>query len=173
MSCPWRDSRAGGGLQLGQDLPQPGQHRRQQAQLQKAAAADAEAQGGGLHALLQPGPGGPRQGQDLPGILGEQVPLLGQPHLLAGAVEQLHPQLVLQGVDLVAHRRLGQPQLLRRPGEVEKVGHRHEALQLGGIHTDDLLTPRRSGPGLIPAPRGGNTQKSRDRGAELLYNTEI
>lgn len=42
------------------------------------------------------------QGQDLLGILGEQVARLGQPHPLAGAMEQLYAQLVLQTVDLVA-----------------------------------------------------------------------
>ena len=64
----------------------------------------------------------------------ELKPLLGQADALAGAVKELHPQFVLQGIDLVAHRRLGNAQLLGRPGKVEKIGHCHKTLQLGRIH---------------------------------------
>ena len=129
--------------QLRKLLPQLSQHRPQQPQLQKTAAADPKAKDGGVLALLQPGLGHAGQGQDLPGVLGEQMPRLGKAHPLAGAVKQLDPQLVLQGVDLVAHRRLGDAQLLRRPGEVQEIGYSHKTLQLCSIQTKTLLPPPR------------------------------
>ena len=97
------------GQQEGELLPQLVEDRGEEVQLQKAAAADAKAHLRGLLDLPQPGLGHPGEGEDLPGVLGEQVPRLGQPHPLAGSVEELDPQLVLQGVDLVAYRGLGNP----------------------------------------------------------------
>ena len=90
--------------------------------------------GGALQTLF--GPLG--DGQDAPGVVDELESRLGQGHLLGGPAKELGPQLILQGADLVGHRRLGQAELLRRPGKVEKIRHGHKTLQLCGIHPKAL-----------------------------------
>ena len=115
--------------QAGHLLPQLAQHRAKKLQLHKIAAADAQPLGQYLVAFLQAG-----KLENIPRILGEQVARLGEADAFAGAEKEPGAQLIFQGADLVAHRRLGDVQLLRRPGKVEKIGHRQKAFQLGGVH---------------------------------------
>ena len=115
-------------------LAQPLQSRAQQPQVRCAAAPQPQAHGPGLIAPLHPHPGDVGQLENFPRILQKHMPFLGQAHLFAGALEQRHPQLVLQGLHLVADSGLSQAQVLGRPGEVEIVGHRQKALQLRGVH---------------------------------------
>jgi hypothetical protein len=60
-----------------------------------------------------------------------QQPLAGrgQRHPLPVAHEQRCAQAVLQPLQLLAHRRLGQVQRHRRPGDAARLGDRHEAPQ--------------------------------------------
>lgn len=113
---------------------QAGEGRAEEPQLRGAAAADDQPGEGLALELLHPGLGEDGHFQDLSGVLGEQKALLGQTHAFAGALEQLDAQLAFQRVDLVADSRLGDGQVLSRPGEVQAVGHFHKALQLCGIH---------------------------------------
>ena len=48
-----------------------------------------------------------RQGQNAPGINQERPPFLGQGHLALGAVQEAHPDLLLQIMDLAGERGLG------------------------------------------------------------------
>lgn len=129
------------------DEPQHRQHLRpvgaqllqsgaEEPQLGGVPAADDHALGRLPAGLLHPGQGDVGQLHDLTGVLEEEIALLGQPDALAGAVEELYPQLVLQSVDLVADGGLGDVEALGRPGKVQKVGDLQKALQLCGIHQD-------------------------------------
>ncbi len=79
-----------------------------------------------------------RHGQRPRGPLGEQIPggivdegkgaaqgrqiglaVIGEQQRPVEATEQLTAQVLLQGLHLVAHRRLGDEQLLRGPGEAQ------------------------------------------------------
>ena len=113
---------------------QAGEGRPEEPKLCGAAAADDQLGEGPALKLLHPGLGENGHFQDLPGVLGEQEPLLGQPDAFAGALEQLDAQLAFQCVDLVADGRLGDGQVLCGPGEIQAVGHFHETLQLCGLH---------------------------------------
>ncbi len=50
----------------------------------------------------------------------------GEPHTAFGPLEQLDPQLVFEGADLLAKRRLGDVQALGGAPEMELLGDRHE-----------------------------------------------
>lgn len=80
------------------DEPQQGQNGRvlpaqalqsglEKAQLRRVAAADAQAGGQFMLGLLHSGQGQAGELQNLVGVLGEQISLLGQTDALAGAVE--------------------------------------------------------------------------------------
>ena len=57
------------------------------------------------------------------------APGLGDDETLPLAIEELDPELRLQRLDLMAHRPLGDEQLLGRPGETFMAGGRLEGLQ--------------------------------------------
>ena len=109
-----------------------------EAQFRRVAAADYEPLLSYLAHLLQASLGKLGYFEYLARVLGEHVALLSKAHALAGAVEELHAQLVLERVNLVADRRLGYPQMLRRAREVQKVGHSYKALELCCVHAASL-----------------------------------
>jgi hypothetical protein len=62
----------------------------------------------------------------------EGAALLGQHERAVHAAKQLHPEPVLQGLDLPANRRLGQRDLVAGPGEAQVAargleGHQHSS----------------------------------------------
>jgi hypothetical protein len=59
----------------------------------------------------------------------ELVPGLGQRERAVAALEERHPELVLELLDLAAHRRLGEIELLARLGEGQVARRRLEADQ--------------------------------------------
>ena len=65
----------------------------------------------------------------------ERYPLLQiELHPARGAVEQRHPELVLERLDLGAQRRLADVQPLGGPGQVADLGDHREAAQLVKLH---------------------------------------
>jgi hypothetical protein len=62
----------------------------------------------------------------------------GQPHVVGGAGDELHPDLALQPLELLADRGLGQVQPRRRAAEVLLLGDREERRQLPELHSSTL-----------------------------------
>ena len=60
----------------------------------------------------------------------EAVPCLGRLHAASRTVEQLRPEPLLERADLQAHRRLGDPELLRRLGEAPPLDNGAERCKL-------------------------------------------
>ena len=121
-----------GGAHQGKFLRELPKNFRQEIQLPVAVAAHLKV--GQIRPptqVLSGGKGGP---QDQIRVREKTNPLGGQGDALAGAVEQLHPQLILQRLDLVADGGLRDSQSLRGPGKIQVLRHRHEALQLHCIH---------------------------------------
>jgi hypothetical protein len=58
----------------------------------------------------------------------------GQGHRAAVAVEQPHPKVVFEGLDLLRQRGPGDQQPLGGPAEVQLLGHRDEIPQLAQLH---------------------------------------
>ena len=67
--------------------------------------------------------------QGLAHLADELLALLGQPDGAVEPAEQPHAQRLLQRLDLMAHRRLGDMQFFRGQGEAEKPGRRLEGAQ--------------------------------------------
>ena len=79
------------------------------------------------------------QGQDV-GRLGHQgVPRLGQFHALAGALEELGAEFVLQLLDLPGQGRLGDVQAGRGAAEIELLGQGEEVSQVPQFHASALV----------------------------------
>ena len=72
--------------------------------------------------------------EQLPGVLEEEPPLLGQADRPGGPSKQGDPQLLLQRMDLLGHGGLGHMELLGGPGEIEVLRHGQKAADLKGIH---------------------------------------
>jgi hypothetical protein len=76
---------------------------------------------------------------------------LGEQNPTAPASEQGHPRRLLQGVNPLAHRRLGHPQRLASAGEVAQLGRLRERLQVRkllsfgmvGVHRTSTFPPFR------------------------------
>ncbi|MNY48640.1 hypothetical protein D3C86_1839890 [compost metagenome] len=67
--------------------------------------------------------------------LGQEQPAdLAQRHAPVGTLEQAHAQLVLQRLDLLAQRRLGDAQLQGRATEVQLLGDGDEIAQVAEFH---------------------------------------
>ena len=73
------------------------------------------------------------QAQQAPGKTQQAFAVLGRPDLSLTAVQQAHPQVLLQPDDLLADGRLGQVQALRRTGEVAGFDHADKTAQQHGI----------------------------------------
>ncbi|MNN62737.1 hypothetical protein D3C81_1780630 [compost metagenome] len=72
--------------------------------------------------------------EDLVGAWQQGASGFGQAHLAAEAVEQAHAELLLQGRDALAHRRLGQVQAFAGFGEAAGLGDGDEGVEAGEIH---------------------------------------
>ena len=81
----------------------------------------------GLGQVLIGGEKGVHQGQ-------EQLGIAGQMHPLLGAEKQGEPDLRLQGFPDVAHAGLGVAHPVAAAGEVQRLGHIGEKLQLLDVH---------------------------------------
>ena len=79
-------------------------------------------------------PGLIRQLQHLVGPAQQQAAGLGQLQVPLAPDEQRHPQILFQGLDLVAQRGLAHVQLFGGPGDVQLLGHNHKVLQTPQIH---------------------------------------
>ena len=99
---------------------------------------DREPPAGGAQGISQVEPGAFDLLQDA-ACMGQQ-PLagFGQRHAASIAFHQRLAQLDFQRADLPAERRLGDPQIGRRPGETAVVGHLHEVLELPEVHCRQL-----------------------------------
>jgi hypothetical protein len=82
----------------------------------------------------QPVGGGAHGGQDLRRRGIERLPRLRERERPVAALEQLHPELLLQLLDLAAHRRLGEEQFLARLGEGQ--------VARGGLESDQQVQRR-------------------------------
>ncbi len=80
---------------------------------------------------------------DLPGLVEEQPPGLAQFDPTIGPLEQPRPQLLLQGLDLLAKWRLGDPQMLGGAAKVQLFGNGDEITQMAQFHRG-LQTSRKS-----------------------------
>ena len=100
------------GPEQGEVLREDFQHRRQQVHLQMVVAAQFK--GNKVGVVPQTFPGGQGGFQNQVGVGQKEKALLGQGNVLAGAAEQFDFQLLLQRADLVADRRLGHLQTVRR-----------------------------------------------------------
>ncbi len=77
------------------------------------------------------------------GVLERGLPRRGQLHAALGADEQRLTELGLQRLDLVAHRRLGEPQPLGRAREVQRLRDDPEGSKLRKLHALSPLPSRR------------------------------
>ena len=77
---------------------------------------------------------GVRPLEDALGVLERGLAGLGELDPLLGPDEERLPELGLEGLDLVAHRRLGEMQPLGGAGEVEGLGHDAEGAELRQLH---------------------------------------
>ncbi|MNN04923.1 hypothetical protein D3C81_1176640 [compost metagenome] len=113
----------------GLDRPRDGRgegRRGGEAHLEFAQLAALGAAGDG-HRPLQLGQHLTRLGQ-------EQPAGLAQRHSAVGALEQAHAQLLLQRLDLLAQRRLGNAQLQGGAAEVQLFGNGDEIAQVAEFH---------------------------------------
>jgi hypothetical protein len=72
--------------------------------------------------------------QQYPGAGQQCRPGRGQDDRTAVAVEQQHPEITLQGLDLLGQRRTGDTQALGGAAEVQLVGDRDEVARLAELH---------------------------------------
>jgi len=75
-------------------------------------------------------------GQQLAGMRVEEAAGLGELERPAAALEQQHPQVILQLLDLPGQRRLGDVQALGRAREVQLLGDGNEVTQVTQFHVD-------------------------------------
>ncbi|MNN50560.1 hypothetical protein D3C81_1651530 [compost metagenome] len=105
-------------------------------------AMQADVVAGGQGQTTAHGPGQIGQGasgiikdiEDLVGPWQQGAPGLGQSHLAAQAVEQAHPQLLLQPGDAFADGRLGQEQPFGGPGKAAGFGNGDKGTEVGQVH---------------------------------------
>jgi hypothetical protein len=68
--------------------------------------------------------------QHLPRLVEKQAPCFAQLDPTVGTLEQPRAQLLLQGLNLLAQRRLGDPQGQRRTAKMQLLGHGDEVAQM-------------------------------------------
>ena len=122
------------GVEIGMALPQLAQDSRQGKEAGITVTPHRQVLDPPGRGVLKPrfGPGG--QVEQLPGVLEEEPPLLGQADRPGGPGKQGDPQLLLQRVDLLGHGGLGHMELLGGPGEIEVLRHGQKAADLKSIH---------------------------------------
>ena len=79
-------------------------------------------------------------GEDAAGSRGDHQPGVGRGHAAARALEQRRAQLLLEPLDLVRQRRLGEMELLRGAREVPMPRHRLDASELPKLQANDRRT---------------------------------
>src|SRR5690606_23430639 len=86
---------------------------------------------------------------DLPGVVGDALPDGCGRRAEAAALQQPHPQLLLELGDRVRDRRLRQAQLERRLGEAAVLDDREQRAQALELHAGSVAAVRRliAGPG--------------------------
>ncbi|GGX75589.1 hypothetical protein GCM10010510_20300 [Streptomyces anandii JCM 4720] len=94
-----------------------------------------------LHQLLHLVPSGVRVGEDAPGQRQQRLARGGERDVAPGPQEQIRAQFPLQRLDLLRQRRLGDMDHVRGPGEVPRLGHRHEVLELLELHPTSIAPP--------------------------------
>lgn len=109
--------------QLGQEMPAGA-----------VQIADLQNGGAGVLRLVHPLPGPLLQVQHPLGVLQKEFPGPGQGDAAGGAMQQLDPQILFQGGDLVGDGGLGQIELLGRLGEIAVPGYRQEIAELFHSH---------------------------------------
>ena len=72
--------------------------------------------------------------EDLARLDQERGTSLGQPHVVGGALQQAHPKLPFQPLQLLAQRRLNDVFPGGRVAEVQLLGQSHEVAQLAQLH---------------------------------------
>ncbi len=88
----------------------------------------------------------PLELQDAAGQTADRLPLWGDLQALGGADDEPPAQLLLQGLDMGAHRRLGEVQLFRRPGEAAVPHHGDKGAQVFKLHGTPPQGPPARGP---------------------------
>ncbi|MNP16155.1 hypothetical protein D3C76_1085390 [compost metagenome] len=76
--------------------------------------------------------------EDLPGLVEEQPAGFGQAHAAIGAIQQARADFFLQGLDLLAQRRLGNAQLLGGAAEMQFLGDGDEVAQVSQFHLSPI-----------------------------------
>ena len=82
-----------------------------------------------------------RRAEDVERVGQKRRALLRKRDLAAAAREKRHAETVLELADLAADGRLRDAELARRLAEVENVGQRDKAAELGYLHAGRLLAP--------------------------------
>ena len=77
--------------------------------------------------------------QHLHGLLVQQPARVGDPHRAAAALDEHHPKLILELLDLPAERRLSNAQLLRRAGEIPLARNRGKIAEMPELQ---VIPPR-------------------------------
>jgi hypothetical protein len=75
-------------------------------------------------------------GQDGAGARGDERPSLGRLHRARRPSKQLDPELLLEALNLMGHRRLGDVELVGGAGEVSVAGDGLEVAELAQIHLE-------------------------------------
>src|SRR5690606_18081321 len=121
-------------LEPGEALAQARQTGRQRGGADGREQAEPDGAGFGILAAA----GDLRQlvhvGQDLAGALDDLAPDRGQHDLARGALEQRHPEFLLQLPDLRRQRRLADEAGLGRPAEVAVLGQGDEVAEVAQVH---------------------------------------
>ena len=110
--------------------PEPPQRRRQQIDAERRAGAEPDPAGDDAPELLHELETALELAHRAPGVRQQELARLGRVGPLADALEQGQTELLLELAHLHADRRLGEPELARRPGEAPVTRHRGEGLQV-------------------------------------------
>ncbi len=68
--------------------------------------------------------------QDAPGACRDLLPRLGEGHVVGLSLDELHPEVFLELLELRGQGGLAHEAALRRPAEMPAVGDRHQVAQV-------------------------------------------
>ncbi|MCY1364474.1 hypothetical protein D9M69_512760 [compost metagenome] len=114
------------------------QQRRQAMQADMVAGGEGQAAADVAGQVAQGAAGVVQHIEDLVGAWQQGASGFGQAYFAAEAVEQAHAELLFQGRDALAHRRLGQVQAFAGFGEAAGLGDGDEGVEAGQIHFSEL-----------------------------------